>query len=206
MSLPEPLDQDHPPLPSSYTTTITTTTTTPPHPPSQSTHPPQEPPASPATKPSLEAQTAFTATLRSVGQNYETQLRERARTLHDNAAVLDQQQTNLQQATAALAKQNVQLGRVADSARSALKEIGDVQNWAEVIEQEILVLEETLRLVEMGDGEDHVDHSKVDGEEHGTGDGNGKVVREEVARDSSDGNEIREDEVPVRRGGWFRWW
>ena len=37
---------------------------------------------------------------------------------------------------------------MADSARGKLKEIGDIQNWAEMIEQELGVIEETLRIVD----------------------------------------------------------
>ena len=47
---------------------------------------------------------------------------------------------------------------MAEDARGKLKEVGDVQNWAEVMERELLVLEETVRIVEeekkaSGDGE-----------------------------------------------------
>ncbi|PYH88008.1 hypothetical protein BO71DRAFT_283568, partial [Aspergillus ellipticus CBS 707.79] len=100
------------------------------------------------------AQTAFTATLLSVGTNYETPLRERARTLSENASALEKQENQLARTTADLARQNAQWGKVAETARVGLKEIGDVQNWAEVIERELLVLEETVRLAEGGSGEE----------------------------------------------------
>ena len=39
---------------------------------------------------------------------------------------------------------------MADESRGKLKEIGDIQNWAEILERDLLVLEETVRL---GEGE-----------------------------------------------------
>ncbi|PYI13833.1 hypothetical protein BO99DRAFT_437906 [Aspergillus violaceofuscus CBS 115571] len=107
---------------------------------------PPAPPTTTTTTEATEARTAFTATLRSTAQTHETQLRERARILHDNASALERQEHALAGATAALAAQNAQLTKTADAARDALKEIGDVQNWAEVIERELLVVEETLRI------------------------------------------------------------
>lgn len=40
-----------------------------------------------------------------------------------------------------------------EKGEKGLKEVGDVQNWAECIERDLLVLEETLREVEEGDEE-----------------------------------------------------
>jgi hypothetical protein len=50
--------------------------------------------------------------------------------------------------TAALAKESAQWGRELARATKAVNEVGDVQNWAEMLERDMLVLEETLRLVE----------------------------------------------------------
>ncbi|PKX99148.1 uncharacterized protein P174DRAFT_427372 [Aspergillus novofumigatus IBT 16806] len=96
----------------------------------------------------LEAKAAFTASLRSAGANYDAELRDRARTLHENAAALDKQEAELRRTTAELGRQNEQWEKVADTAREGLKEIGDVQNWAELIERDLLVVEEMLREVE----------------------------------------------------------
>ncbi|KAJ9363982.1 GCN5-like protein 1-domain-containing protein [Paecilomyces variotii] len=112
---------------------------------------PDNPQPSPAQR-TAEARTAFTASLNSVGSNLDAELRSRAATLHSNAAALTKQENELQRATANLAKQNDQWQKVADQAREGLKEIGDVQNWAELIERDLLVVEETLRLVEEEEG------------------------------------------------------
>ena len=40
---------------------------------------------------------------------------------------------------------------MANDAAGKLKELGDIQNWAEVLERDLLVLEETMR---MGEGEE----------------------------------------------------
>ncbi|RHZ51035.1 uncharacterized protein CDV56_107125 [Aspergillus thermomutatus] len=123
-----------------------------------STQPPQQqqptsstPPSASSPTPSQrtqEAKAAFTASLRSAGANYDAELRDRARTLHENGAALDKQEAELRRTTAELGRQNEQWAKVADTAREGLKEIGDVQNWAELIERDLLVVEEMLREVE----------------------------------------------------------
>ncbi|RAL13763.1 uncharacterized protein BO97DRAFT_387655 [Aspergillus homomorphus CBS 101889] len=145
-----------------------------------------------------EAKTAFTATLRSVAQNHEAALRDRARTLNENARALDAQETALAQSTAELAKQNDQWDKVADTARTALKEIGDVQNWAEVIERELLVVEEALLLVE-SKSKDRGGSGGFEGEEEGEG-----FVEEEEGIGNGNGN--GNGKYPRGMGGWFRWW
>ncbi|KAB8240126.1 hypothetical protein BDV35DRAFT_402629 [Aspergillus flavus] len=165
-----------PPPPPPPTTTTPTTTTT-----SQTTTTETEI----TDQRTTEAKTAFEASLRSVGANYETALRDRARTLHDNSTVLDKQEADVRRATEQLAKQNDQLAKVADQARDGLKEIGDVQNWAELIERDLLIVEETVRLAEEGEGDYHGLGNGVNGfgEEVEDGDKNGKKGK-----------------------GWFQWW
>ncbi|KUL86694.1 hypothetical protein ZTR_03072 [Talaromyces verruculosus] len=96
----------------------------------------------------LEARTAFTASLHAVGQTVSADLRARATDLHENAAAIQKQEQELARHTAELAKQNDQWDKVVDGARQGLKEIGDVQNWAEMIERDLLVVEDVLRQVE----------------------------------------------------------
>jgi hypothetical protein len=136
--------------------------------------PTNQPQDSEAIRRTLEARTAFTASLHSVGQTVSADLRARAIDLHENAAAIQKQENELARHTAELAKQNDQWDNVVDSARQGLKEIGDVQNWAEMIERDLLVVEEVLRQVEghAFDGEgveenvgNHDDHLHDEGEE-----------------------------------------
>lgn len=42
-------------------------------------------------------------------------------------------------------KETDKYNKAAEQARGKLKELGDIQNWAEVLERDLLVLEETVR-------------------------------------------------------------
>ena len=95
-----------------------------------------------------EARTAFTASLNSVGSQLDSELQSRVKDIHANSAVIAKQETEVAKQTALLAKQSAQYQRIADESREKLKEIGDVQNWAELMERDLLVLEETMRIVE----------------------------------------------------------
>jgi hypothetical protein len=99
-------------------------------------------------KRTAEARDAVTASLSSVGSTYDAELQRRAADLHSNTKVIEQQEKELMKQTAVLAKQTTQLQKLADTSTNGLKGIGDVQNWAEVIERDLLVIEETLRLAE----------------------------------------------------------
>ncbi|GKZ50122.1 hypothetical protein AbraIFM66951_002969 [Aspergillus brasiliensis] len=135
------------------------------------------PPTPEKSKETLEAKSAFTATLLNIGSTHASPLVERAHTITENAAALDKQQAELESHTAALAKQNESWDKLAGEARDGLKEIGDVQNWAEVVERELLVLEQTLKYVEDEEG-----HSSSD-----TGEG-GRDLDEEEEGEAYDVN------------------
>ncbi|MCJ1294833.1 hypothetical protein MMC34_006392 [Xylographa carneopallida] len=113
--------------------TTTTTTATPNATPTQRT---------------TEARTAFLASLHSVGSQSDAELHARAQDIHTSAAALARQDAGVAAQTAALAQQTAGYRQLADESRGTLKEIGDVQNWAEMIERDLLVLEETMRVVE----------------------------------------------------------
>ncbi|KAJ5129767.1 GCN5-like 1 [Penicillium bovifimosum] len=99
-----------------------------------------------------EALAAFTATLLSVGTNLEAPLRDRAANIQSNAVALERQEAELAENTQRLARQNQQWVGLADETREGLKEIGDVQNWAEMIERDLLALEDMMDDVEGGQG------------------------------------------------------
>ncbi|KAF2792544.1 hypothetical protein K505DRAFT_326082 [Melanomma pulvis-pyrius CBS 109.77] len=95
-----------------------------------------------------EARAAVTASLASIGGSVDNEMRTRAADLHSNAEAIAKQEKELAKQTAALAKQSAQWQKLAGTSTKKLNEIGDIQNWAEMIERDLLVLEETLRLVE----------------------------------------------------------
>jgi len=80
------------------------------------------------------------------------ELQSRAALLHANNAAIDKQRRDVEKAVAALRKEDDKLQKVADDAARRVKEVGDVQNWAELLEKDFLVLEETLRLAAHGGG------------------------------------------------------
>ncbi|KAJ9649423.1 hypothetical protein H2199_000198 [Coniosporium tulheliwenetii] len=95
-----------------------------------------------------EARAAVTASLSSVGSSVDVGLRARAKDLHANEAAILEQEKELAKQTAALKKEAAQWQKLADTSTKQLNEIGDIQNWAEMIERDLLVVEETLRLAE----------------------------------------------------------
>jgi hypothetical protein len=117
-------------------------------------------------KRNAEAKTAFLASLTSVGAHADAPLQARAADIAANSTQLSKQQADVEKATAALAKETAQYQKIADDARGKLKEIGDVQNWAEVIERELLVLEETLRIVEEEEGKDGLSEGEQSTDQH----------------------------------------
>ncbi|MCJ1388470.1 hypothetical protein MMC18_001317 [Xylographa bjoerkii] len=95
-----------------------------------------------------EARAAFLASLNSVGSQGDAELQARAKDIHTSAVALARQEADVAKQTDDLAQQTAQYQQIADESRGKLKEIGDVQNWAEMIERDLLVLEETMRIVD----------------------------------------------------------
>jgi hypothetical protein len=83
----------------------------------------------------------------------DRELTSRASLLHSNAAALAKQEKDVMKGTEALRKETAKLAKVAKDAERKVKEAGNVQNWAEVLERDFLVLQETLRLVREGSAE-----------------------------------------------------
>ena len=107
-------------------------------------------PAADKTRQVAEARSALEASMNNIGSSLDSDLKSRAVNLHSNSAALDKQQKALVKETTKLKKETDKLKKVADQGMKDIKEIGDVQNWAEVLERDFLVLEETLRLAREG--------------------------------------------------------
>ncbi|KAF2267302.1 hypothetical protein CC78DRAFT_530901 [Lojkania enalia] len=97
-----------------------------------------------------EARAAVTASLTSIGTSINSEITTRAKDLHGNSQAILKQEKELAKQTQGLAKQSKEWEKMGEGARKKLNEIGDIQNWAEMIERDLLVLEETVRLVEGG--------------------------------------------------------
>lgn len=128
--------------PTSTSATNTTTTTT--------LHTPSTTTLEDPTRAQSEARAAVLATLSSAGASYTSQLQTRAADLHANSAAIDKQQSQLTQARKGLATETAKLEKEVDKALKGMRDFGDVQNWAEMLERDFMVLEETMRLVEGG--------------------------------------------------------
>nr|OQO10345.1 hypothetical protein B0A51_17616 [Rachicladosporium sp. CCFEE 5018] len=99
----------------------------------------------------VEARTAVLASLNSAGSSYSHDLQTRARDLHANSAAISAQETELTRNTAALHKETAKLSKEVDGTMKGMRELGDLQNWAEMLERDFMVLEETVRLAERGE-------------------------------------------------------
>lgn len=95
-----------------------------------------------------EARAAVLGSLESAGFHYDRKLQRRAEDVHANAKAIGKQEAELKKQTAALAKENAIWQKELDKATKGLNQHGDLQNWAETMERDFMVLEETLRLVE----------------------------------------------------------
>lgn len=78
----------------------------------------------------------------------------RATALHRGERVIKKQQADVLRATASLQQANRQLEAVVEDVSWKLREVGDLQNWTELLEQRFLVVEETLRLAAEGESDD----------------------------------------------------
>ncbi|KAI0203176.1 hypothetical protein F4808DRAFT_54676 [Astrocystis sublimbata] len=108
----------------------------------------------------LHVAEARAALVASMSNMLDSELQSRASLLHANAAQLSRQEQDVTSATEALRKENDKLAKVAKDAGRKIKELGNVQNWAEVLERDFLVLEETMRLVRHGGA--HSEHDDDD--------------------------------------------
>ncbi|KAI1115505.1 hypothetical protein F5Y14DRAFT_131085 [Nemania sp. NC0429] len=105
----------------------------------------------------LHVAEARTALVASMSNMLDSELQSRASLLHANTVALSRQERDVAKATDALRRENDKLAKVVKDAGRKVKELGNVQNWAEVLERDFLLLEETMRLVRGGGGGDSDD-------------------------------------------------
>ncbi|KAI0142332.1 hypothetical protein F4776DRAFT_502049 [Hypoxylon sp. NC0597] len=111
-------------------------------------------PTLPSRTTQLHIDEARAALVASMSNMLDSELQSRASLLHSNAAALNKQEKDVIKGTEALRKENDKLEKLARDTERKIKELGNVQNWAEVLERDFLVLEETMRLVREGSGSD----------------------------------------------------
>ncbi|KAL2886997.1 hypothetical protein HOO65_050118 [Ceratocystis lukuohia] len=120
---------------------------------------------------------ARAAVIANISNVIDPKLQDYAYRLHSGQAAIAGQQKKVQRATAALSRENDAVSRLVSEAELKVKELGSLRNWAEVLEQEMMVLECTVRIVrgevegwrnmESGDGrsdyenEDNTDEESV---------------------------------------------
>lgn len=97
-----------------------------------------------------QIQQARTALVASIGNTLDHELQTRASLLHSNQAAIEKQERDVERALADLRREDDKLLKVLNNGSRQVKELGDVQNWAERLERDFLVLEETMRLVHEG--------------------------------------------------------
>ncbi|KAF2724033.1 hypothetical protein K431DRAFT_202623, partial [Polychaeton citri CBS 116435] len=95
-----------------------------------------------------EARAAVLASLQSAGSSYDAQMQQHARDIHSNAAAIGKQEADMRKHSKALGKESAKWQREIDKTTNGLKGFGDLQNFAEMMERDLLVIEETMRLVE----------------------------------------------------------
>ena len=88
----------------------------------------------------------------SLGNMLDRELSGRAAQLHANNSAIEKQEKEMGKTLEGFRKDNDRLAKLAAEGTKKIKEIGNVQNWAEMLEREFLIVEETLRLVGEGDG------------------------------------------------------
>ncbi|KAM3084398.1 hypothetical protein ACMFMG_001497 [Clarireedia jacksonii] len=116
-----------------------------------------------------QSRTFLQTTLQQILAPSERDLQVRAQTLHSNSAALTKQEDVLRKEIKGLGKENDKLEKVVREGQKKIMEVGNVQNWAEVLEREFAVLEEVDWLLGSGEGSFSGSGSEwsSDGEEEG---------------------------------------
>lgn len=124
----------------------------------------ETPPPPPDPQRTAEARAAFTAHLTSIGNSHISTLEGRVSDIYNNSAAISKQGTDVDKQTKRLATEAKKHQKIADDAAGKLKELGDIQNWAEVLERDLLVLEETMRMGEAGEDGWETEEEEHEGE------------------------------------------
>ncbi|KAK4189867.1 hypothetical protein QBC35DRAFT_461646 [Podospora australis] len=133
-----------------------------------------------------EVTEARNAVVASIGNMLDRELTGRARLLHENNAAIEKQEKDVTKALEGLKKENDKTQKVVETTARKVKEIGHVQNWAEMLEREFVILEETLRLVRRGSGS-----GSDSGSWTGSGSYTGSYSGSERGMEDDDGGERR---------------
>ncbi|KAK3344842.1 hypothetical protein B0H65DRAFT_557897 [Neurospora tetraspora] len=140
----------------------------PPHTP-HTPHTPTVPGPNPGPLPTAQARTAVLA---SISNLLDRELTGRASLLHQNHNAILKQEREMSKAVEAFKKENDKLEKLAREGTKRLKEVGDVQNWAEVLERGFLRVEETIR---RANGDFYRDYSEGSGSYSGSWSGSGSL-------------------------------
>jgi hypothetical protein len=148
--------------------------------------------------PSSERQVAEArdAVVASISNMLDGELQSRAALLHSNNAAIEKQFRDVERALSGLRREDDRLARVADDAARRVKELGNVQNWAELLEKDFLQLEETLRLVREGS----TDSGSWSGSGSYSGSYSGSEAGEAVEGRDADGDVAMEDNTTASTG------
>ncbi|ROV97142.1 hypothetical protein VMCG_07463 [Cytospora schulzeri] len=145
---------------------------------------------------------ARNALVASIGNMLDHELQTRARLLHANQAAIERQERDVERALAGLRREDDRLLQVLNRGSRQVKELGDVQNWAERMETDFLVLEETMRLVREGGGSGG--SGSESGSWSGSGSGSGSWSgsdRGSVVGDGDEEGDVRMRDVGDEDGG-----
>lgn len=142
---------------------------------------------------------ARAALVASIGNALDTELQTRASLLHANQAAIEKQEHDVERALRDLRKEDDKLMKVLNDGSRKVKELGDVQNWAERLERDFLVLEETMRLVDRGQRRGSFGSGSVSGSWPGSESGSGSWSGSDRA--SVMGNEDDEGDVQMQDRG-----
>lgn len=99
-------------------------------------------------RPNLSLQNITLESAQAVASTHVEPIQLRSKAIREASSALEDQEKQLRKQTAQLAKQSAKWAKLTDKGTKELKEIGDVRNWAEVVERELLMIEEVLRIVE----------------------------------------------------------